>query len=651
MNQHSANLFDRYKIVKTLEGGMGIVHLCLDEQNDNFPLALKTYKSPQIANNKIKESFLREISLWVEIGVHPNIVKAYSVEMLPDTQEIFLSMELIPTFPGKENASLRSWLTKLPLSFEWLLGISNGIIQGMLFATEKMQGLVHRDLKPENILIGINQEAKITDFGLARLTTEVKTNIEGSGNDLGKFTDNTAGTPLYKSPEQWNNTKIDCRTDIYAFGCIMAEMLTGDFVVYGDSLEELKYNHVNGMAIKRANNSNFPKPLLIFLQKCLHPESQKRFSTWKEVNEEFNNMCEELIKKRYSQPEALIDIGVAGQIAKGSSFIAIAQAYLTINDSENAYKYFYKAFDIGKIQRHPILLSIATSGLGIVLFNQGNYEKAINYYQTASEINLGLMGDAIFANNRINICNIYFIRGEFESAKKYAMEAISIAEKISDFESQVQYIYTLANILSASGNYTNALEQYEVALHIINNNQNHVLIGGIQLGIGTTYFQLRQFDYAFRFFQDSLRYSITKGNNGLKANSLIGITKTLISQNKNNEAWVFLDEAKKTLENISEKHQIVQLKSDIGALLSALAKPEDAISYLSHAVKLARELKLQSIEARSLFSLGMAYELTFDMPNAIKNLKKSVELLRALNMPEHDVVNHHLNDLINALQG
>jgi len=160
-------------------GGMGIVYVCLDHQEDR-PVALKTFKPEFLPDRAARDRFLREGTHWVELGRHPHIVHCYQVQRSDNDLEIYLALELIAKVQGYPDASLRSWLIPgHPLPVETALLFALQIAWGMQYATEKIPGFVHRDLKPENVLVGADRlpettpsqmgvnRLRVTDFGLA----------------------------------------------------------------------------------------------------------------------------------------------------------------------------------------------------------------------------------------------------------------------------------------------------------------------------------------------------------------------------------------------------------------------------------------------------------------------------------------------------
>ncbi len=157
MNLHppGALIAGQYEVAgRPLLGGMGIVYLCLDRQTER-PVALKTFRPEYLPDRDTRDRFLREGTIWVNLGSHPHIVCAYGVEHIGDGREVYLVLEQIAKEQGRQDASLRAWLTLgkgMPVEQALLIGLQ--IARGMRYAAEQVPGLVHRDLKPENVLVG-----------------------------------------------------------------------------------------------------------------------------------------------------------------------------------------------------------------------------------------------------------------------------------------------------------------------------------------------------------------------------------------------------------------------------------------------------------------------------------------------------------------
>ena len=210
---------NRYEVASTpLIGGMGIVYLCIDRQEDR-PVALKTFKPEYLPDRAARDRFLREGTAWVNLGSHPHIVRCYEVKYIDPTA--FLALELVAKEQGLEDASLRAWLVPgQPLPLEQALLFALQAARGMQHAAASIPGFVHRDLKPENLLVGADKLPKtnvnrlrVTDFGLARVlegSSEPPSEAgeppaeagERSASRVGRtqLTHGMAGTPLYMAP-------------------------------------------------------------------------------------------------------------------------------------------------------------------------------------------------------------------------------------------------------------------------------------------------------------------------------------------------------------------------------------------------------------------------------------------------------------------
>jgi serine/threonine protein kinase len=148
----------RYEVAgQPLMGGMGIVYLCFDHEEQR-PLALKTFRPEFLSDRDVRARFLEECHAWVRLGQHPHIVRCYEVFQDSPRPEVYLALELVAKEEGRQDASLRAWLTPgRPLPLDQTLLIALQIARGMIHATAAIPGFVHRDLKPENVLVGADR--------------------------------------------------------------------------------------------------------------------------------------------------------------------------------------------------------------------------------------------------------------------------------------------------------------------------------------------------------------------------------------------------------------------------------------------------------------------------------------------------------------
>jgi serine/threonine protein kinase len=135
---------NRYKVKQEITGGMGVIYLCADAEQNNLPVVLKTCKPQYSSNKNVLAQFLRESVIWVEIGWHPNIVQAYRAEYDPTSQELYLVLEMVPSLSGEKNSTLRSWLHPgVSISLEKTLKLMLEVTRGMKHATARVPGLIH----------------------------------------------------------------------------------------------------------------------------------------------------------------------------------------------------------------------------------------------------------------------------------------------------------------------------------------------------------------------------------------------------------------------------------------------------------------------------------------------------------------------------
>jgi len=209
-----------YKITAKLgEGGMGEVYRARDTKL-NRDVALKILPQIFAQDTQRMARFEREAQVLASLN-HANIAQIYGLEEADGTRALVL--ELV------EGETLQERIARGPIPVDESLTIALQICEGLEAAHEK--GIIHRDLKPANIKITPEGQAKILDFGLAK-ALEVETPV----SDLSHSPTTTQaatqagvilGTAAYMSPEQARGKPLDKRTDVWAFGCVLFEMLTG----------------------------------------------------------------------------------------------------------------------------------------------------------------------------------------------------------------------------------------------------------------------------------------------------------------------------------------------------------------------------------------------------------------------------------------
>jgi serine/threonine protein kinase len=385
----------QYEVVsKPMMGGMGVVYFSFDHGNDDRLVALKSFRPELLPDRAARDRFLREGTAWVDLGSYPHIVRCYKVEYFDPIA--FLVLELISKEHNMSDASLRPWLLAgRPLPLEQALPFVMQIARGMRHATEKIPGFVHRDLKPENILVGADKlpgtninRLRVTDFGLVK--TMVDSGVPVTTNNTEELKPTQVqftigvGTPLYMAPEQWKGEPVGIFTDVYAFGCILYEMLSGQFAAEGKSVNDLQRSHCSGML--RPLSSEIPKAIAAVLAKCLASNPSLRFTNWNEIIDELNNAI--LIQSDMVVPEISVSLENEHdlQIQKGWSYHTLGLAFDDLGKADQSVKYFEKMLTISKEETALDLEATALNSLGDMHRILGNTQKAIDYLKQSITI-------------------------------------------------------------------------------------------------------------------------------------------------------------------------------------------------------------------------------------------------------------------------
>ena len=208
----------RYRIRALLgRGGMGVVYEAEDPGLQRS-VALKVLRGESLGDAARRARFLREARLAAAV-TGPELVPIYEVGEAGS--QIYLAMELV------RGSTLRA-LMKPPLPLARVLALAGGVARGL--ARAHRAGIVHRDLKPENVLVdgdGADAAPRLTDFGLARLDDSTPVSGDAATAQLETRAGQLVGTPAYMSPEQARGRPVDAKTDVFSFGVLLYELLTG----------------------------------------------------------------------------------------------------------------------------------------------------------------------------------------------------------------------------------------------------------------------------------------------------------------------------------------------------------------------------------------------------------------------------------------
>jgi serine/threonine protein kinase len=215
-----------YRIVEKLgEGGMGVVYKARDTRLDRF-VVIKVLPAEKVADSERKDRFVKEAKAASSLN-HPNIITIYDIGEAEGVD--FIAMEFVS---GK---TLDQLISRHGMRLNEALKCSVQIADAL--ARAHSAGIVHRDLKPGNIMVNDYGLVKVLDFGLAKLTEATLNSGDDSTRTLRPTTEEgkIVGTVSYMSPEQAEGKKVDARSDIFSFGAVLYEMVTGGQAFHGDT--------------------------------------------------------------------------------------------------------------------------------------------------------------------------------------------------------------------------------------------------------------------------------------------------------------------------------------------------------------------------------------------------------------------------------
>src|SRR5688572_3363755 len=252
-----------YEILSRLGGGgMGVVYKARDRKLDRH-VALKFLPQQWSHDEGAKQRFLREAQA-ASATHHPNICTVHDIAAADDGQ-LFIVMGYY------QGPTLKQRLEAGPLPVDEALDIATQVADGL--AKAHAQGIVHRDIKPGNLIV-TEDGVRIVDFGLATFVDALQLTAQGS----------TLGTAAYMSPEQARGEEADARTDVWALGVVLYEMLTGHVPFRGTYAEAISYaiRHDPPMPLSHARG-DVPEEIEQLVFRALHKDPAVRFAGGREV--------------------------------------------------------------------------------------------------------------------------------------------------------------------------------------------------------------------------------------------------------------------------------------------------------------------------------------------------------------------------------
>lgn len=411
------------------------------------------------------------------------------------------------------GADLHGWIQTGPLDLQLALNFTIDICCGLIHAQQKQPGIVHLDLKPRNILITPDRLAKITDFGLARIVqvAELKPAlpIGDKIETLQSLTglDGLVGTPPYMAPEQWRHEALDSRTDIYAIGCILYEMLTRRWPFQAATFDDMRRQHLEAVIPKLGIDQPAYSSIDTIIARCLAKQIEERYSTVTELLQE--------IEIFYQQQFAELPQRVAGTEFSSKDYSNRGVTYYKLHRYDEALTDFNQALKLNA--NSPLVYNNRANTFA----DLQQYEKAIADYTQAIEL------DPNYAEAYANRGSAYHELGQYEAALADYNWAIQLdpdnavtynnrgntndklnkhEQALADFDRAIQLDPEFARAYSNRGTTYSNFQRYQKASEDFNK--------AIQLdptnaeaynNLGLTYVALQQYEQALPYFSQATK--------------------------------------------------------------------------------------------------------------------------------------------------
>jgi serine/threonine protein kinase len=401
----------RWEVIDSFKGGMGLIYIVYDHNPEfNEIFAVKTFNREKLKDKSgIDKRFFEEMQAWVSLDVHENIVSARTVEEIEG--QFYLFLEYIDG-PNLESYIGMPRLSDLSLVARFSLNVCDGMNHALSKGIK-----AHRDIKPSNCLIDQFETLKLTDFGLAKVDKDPEV-LRAKKLNPRKYTGFTTqtgerwGTVPYMPPEQFDDfSSVDLRGDIYSFGVMLFQMLTGELPFDASSDQEFEQLHKNA-PIPQLTDKHIVFNKVV--ETCLAKNPDHRCQDFEILRRELAEIYTKLTGQEAPIPAQGPELDLRQLVNKGASFF-------TLKIYDEALRYTDRA-----IRLKPDLQK-AHCNKGAILDSMGRTDEAMESLNKALILNP--RDDKSWINKAIALRKI----GKQKEAFNSFRTARSLRKDISDY--------------------------------------------------------------------------------------------------------------------------------------------------------------------------------------------------------------------------
>lgn len=675
-----------YTIEKELgRGGMGVVHLAREGQQGRL-VAIKSPLGTFVNDPAARRLFTAEATAWMDLGSHPNVVRAFDVREIDYRPRIFMEY--------CDGGSLSTLISQHPGGLPWqdAYDLLVQVCWAVAFAHDR--GMVHRDLKPANILLLSDGTAKVTDFGLVHpFRTEVRPEALGRGLEtvseevmLALTGLDIAGTPPYMAPEQWTGQGIGPAADLYALGLILFELCTGarafDLATHPWSREMdiapeaqpdfYRLLHCEHLPLSPADlRPDMPEGVSRLIESCLAKQPDDRPASALEIAAGLGRALQPLgvdlarrpqpgeiaiaTESKRDQAWALARLGV-GAILRGdladaertqrralalfeeigdsggisSVTISLGNICLMRNEYDQAEEFFRKA--IGRMKASGDLhgLAICTMNLGIRHDERGEYRQARSMFEEALGT-MELLGDRDgMAKCCLNLGNAHGFLNEYDQAASMYRKALSLSEELNDREGMAICLLNLGAIHRMRAEFPQAIERFDQAIPIMQHIGDRSGLAKCYTGLGNAFLQTGRLAEAIEMYRQGLDVARAIEDRAREAGCLQGLGAIYLQQGDLDRAEEMFRQALDLSEAIGERADAAKSSLNLATLQCRRGDYRGGLALYQHGLAIFEEIGDRSMQAKCCLGIGGIHCQAGDFSQGMAMFERARSLAEAI---------------------